>query len=60
MAKFKAILDNATRADSIVKEKYQSNREAMVLLGQSEADITAAIPVAGANTAASSSSQVSP
>lgn len=59
VAKFKGILDNATRADSIVKDKYQNNREAMVLLGQSEAEIMAALPAAGAQTAASSSSQVS-
>lgn len=59
MAKFRAILDNATRADSIVKDKYQSNREAMVLLGQSEGEILAALPAAGAHVAASNSSQVS-
>ncbi len=58
MAKFTGILDNATRADSIVKDKYGSNREAMVLLGKSEAEITAAIPVAGSQAAVASGSQV--
>lgn len=58
MAKFKGILDNATRADSIVKEKYQSNKEAMTLLGQPEAEITAALPAAGAQAADASLSPV--
>ena len=58
VAKFKGILDNATRADSIVKGKYENNREAMVLLGKPEAEITAAIPAAGAQAAAASGSQV--
>ena len=58
MAKFNAILDNATKADSIVKEKYQANREAMVLLGKPVAEITAAIPAAGSQAAAASGSQV--
>ena len=58
MTKFKSILENATRADSIVKDKYQSNREAMVLLGQSEAEITSSLPAAGAQVTASNSSQV--
>ena len=58
--KLRGILDNATRADSIVKDKYGSNREAMVLLGKPEAEITAAIPVAGSQAAAASGSQVKP
>lgn len=58
MAKFKGILDNATRADAIVKDKYGSNREAMVLLGKPEAEITAAIPAAGSQAAIASGSQV--
>lgn len=56
--KFKGILDNATRADSIVKERYQSNREAMILLGKPEPEITAALPAAGSHAAISSGSQV--
>ena len=58
MTKFKGILDNATRADSIVKDKYQSNREAMVLLGIPEEEIVSAIPVGGAQAASASGSQV--
>lgn len=58
MAKFKGILDNATRADAIVKDKYGSNREAMVLLGKTEAEISAAIPAAGSHAAIASGSQV--
>lgn len=57
MAKFKGILDNATRADSIVKEKYQSNKEGIVLLGKPEAEIKAAIP-AGSASAVGTGSQV--
>lgn len=58
MAKFKGILDNATRADSIVKEKYQANRAAMLVLEKPEAEITAAIPAAGSQAADASGSQV--
>ncbi len=58
MLKFKGILDNATRADSIVREKFDSNREAMIILGKPLPEIQAAIPVAGAQAAAVSGSQV--
>ena len=58
MLKFKGILDNATRADGIVREKYESNKEAMVVLGKSLPEIQAAIPAAGAQAAAVSGSQV--
>ena len=59
VAKFNGILDNATRADSIVKDKYGSNREAMVLLGKPEAELSAAIPAAGSQAAVASGSRVS-
>jgi len=59
VAKFRGILDNATHADSIVKEKYQANREAMVLLGKSEAEIVAALPAPGAQSSSASLSPVS-
>lgn len=59
MAKFTGILDNATRADSIVRDKYQNNKEAITLLGKPEAEITAALPAAGSNEAVASGSQVS-
>lgn len=55
--KFKGILDNATRADGIVREKYESNKEAMVVLGKPLPEIQAAIPAAGAQAAAVSGSQ---
>ena len=58
MLKFKGILDNATRADGIVREKYESNKEAMVVLGKPLPEIQAAIPAAGAQAAAVSGSQV--
>ena len=58
MLKFKSILDNATRADSIVREKFDSNREAMIILGKPLPEIQAAIPAAGAQAAAVSGSQV--
>ena len=59
MAKFKGILDNATRADSIVRVKYESNKAAIVLLGKPLSEIQAAIPQAGAQAALISGSQVS-
>ena len=58
MLKFKGILDNATRADGIVREKYESNREAMIILGKPLPEIQATIPAAGAQAAAVSGSQV--
>ena len=58
MLKFKGILDNATRADGIVREKYESNKEAMIILGKPLPEIQAAIPAAGAQAAAVSGSQV--
>ena len=58
VTKFKGILDNATRADSIVKEKYQSNKEAITLLGKPEPEINAALPAAGAQAADASLSPV--
>lgn len=59
VTKFKSILDNATRADSIVREKYESNKAAIVLLGKPQSEILAAIPQAGAQAALISGSQVS-
>ena len=58
MAKFKSIIDNATRADGIVKEKFENNRDAMLILGKPIPEIQAAIPAAGAQAAAVSGSQV--
>ena len=58
MNKFQTILENATQADGIVREKYDKNRDAMMLLGKSEGEIKAALPQAGAQAAVLSGSQV--
>lgn len=58
MTKFQTILTNATQADGIVREKYDKNRDAMVLLGKSEGEIQASLPKAGAQAAVLSGSQV--
>ena len=41
-----------------MREKYESNKAAMVILGKSLPEIQAAIPAAGAHAAAVSGSQV--
>ena len=58
MLKFRSILENATRADGIVRQKYESNKEAMVILGKPLPAIQEAIPAAGVQAAAVSGSQV--
>jgi len=58
VTKFKTILDNATRADSIVRQKFDSNTAAMQLLSKGEEEIRAALPAAGAQGAVASGSQV--
>lgn len=58
MLKFKGILDNATRADGIVREKYESNKQAIVILGKPLPEIQAAIPAGGVQAAAISGTQV--
>ncbi|XP_064396654.1 programmed cell death 6-interacting protein-like isoform X2 [Halichondria panicea] len=55
--KFLNILDNATRADGIVKEKFENNREAMALLSRPVGEIQASLPQAGAQAAVLSGSQ---
>ena len=57
--KFKTILDNAARADCIVREKFENNTAAMQLLSKSEEEIKAALPAAGVQGAVASGSQVS-
>ena len=56
--KFKGILDAATQADQKVKEKYESNRQAIILLGKPLEELNAAIPKAGAQASSLSASQV--
>ena len=58
ITKFKGILDAATQADQKVKEKYESNRQAMILLGKPLEELNAAIPKAGAQASSLSASQV--
>ena len=58
MNKFKTILDNATRADGIVRQKFDSNTPAMQLLSKGEDEIRAALPAAGVQGAVASGSQV--
>ena len=60
VSKYKGILDNATQADAIVKEKYYGNREAMALLSKPEQDISSSLPPAGTLGAMASASPVSP
>ncbi len=57
--KFSAFLENATRADGVVKEKFENNREAMALLSRPVGEIQASLPQAGAQAAVLSGSQVS-
>ncbi len=56
--KFRAILDNATRADGIVRDKFEKNREAMSLLSRPVAEIQTSIPQAGAQAVLLKGSQV--
>ena len=58
VGKFRGILENATRADGIVKEKFENNREAMILLSKPVGEIQASLPQAGAQAAVLSGSQV--
>ncbi len=58
MNKFKTILDNATRADCIVREKFEKNTAAMQLLSKSEDEIRSSLPAAGVQGAVSTGSEV--
>jgi programmed cell death 6-interacting protein len=48
VTKYKTILDTASGADQTVRQKFESHREAVVLLGKQVAEIQAAVPKAGA------------
>ncbi|CAH3130479.1 unnamed protein product [Pocillopora meandrina] len=54
--KYRGILENAVRADAIVKEKYNNHRRNMDLLSKGEAQLAAAIPKVGASSSSSASS----
>ncbi|XP_063809242.1 programmed cell death 6-interacting protein [Pseudophryne corroboree] len=43
---FRSVLDKAVGADAVVKERYQSQREAISILCKGEADLNGAIPSA--------------
>ncbi|XP_073520411.1 programmed cell death 6-interacting protein [Phyllobates terribilis] len=45
-ANLRSILDKAITADALVKERYQSQREAIAILCKGEADLNASIPSA--------------
>ena len=57
--KFNNIVETATKADSTVKQKFESQRNAFVMLGKAEPDLEASLPKAGAQSAILSGSQVS-
>ncbi|RMX52510.1 hypothetical protein pdam_00015525 [Pocillopora damicornis] len=54
--KYRGILENAVRADAIVREKYNNHRRNMDLLSKGEAQLAAAIPKVGAASSSSASS----
>ncbi|XP_073236659.1 programmed cell death 6-interacting protein-like [Porites lutea] len=54
--KYRGIMENAMRADGVVREKYNKHRRHMDLLSKGEAQLTAAIPKIGAASSSSSSS----
>ena len=58
VTKFQSILDAATQADQKVKEKYENNRGAIILLGKPLEELNAAIPKAVAQDPTLSGSQV--
>lgn len=53
--KYRGILENAVRADDIVREKYNNHRRNMDLLSKGEAELAAAIPKVGAASSSSAS-----
>ncbi|XP_065052731.1 programmed cell death 6-interacting protein-like [Rhopilema esculentum] len=57
-AKYMSILNNATKADAIVKTKYNENRRAMDILCKSAQEIEAALPKGGSNVAGGGQSAV--
>lgn len=55
--KYKGILSNATSADSVVKEKYNTHRRGMEILSKSESEIAASLPKGDAVAASGAGSQ---
>ncbi|XP_032218255.2 programmed cell death 6-interacting protein [Nematostella vectensis] len=54
--KYRGILENAVRADAIVREKYNAHRQAMDLLCKGESEIAAALPTVNASSSATAAS----
>lgn len=54
--KYRGIMENAVRADGVVREKYNKHRRHMDLLSKGERELTAAIPKTGAASSSSASS----
>lgn len=54
--KYRGIMENAVRADGVVREKYNKHRRHMDLLSKGEAELSAAIPKVGAASSSSASS----
>ncbi|XP_030856163.1 programmed cell death 6-interacting protein isoform X2 [Strongylocentrotus purpuratus] len=49
--KYKSIVDNAVRADHVVKDKYNENRRSMEILSKDEVEIAASLPSASGASA---------
>jgi len=56
--KYKSILSNATSADGIVKEKYNTHRRGMETLSKSDSDIAAALPKGDSNSSSAGADHV--
>lgn len=56
--KYRTILETASGADKVVKDKFQANREAIVLLGKPVPELQASLPKAGTLSSRVQSSQV--
>ncbi|XP_071789061.1 programmed cell death 6-interacting protein-like isoform X4 [Asterias amurensis] len=50
-SKYRTILNNAIQADGVVREKYNVNREFIVILSKDQKDLGAALPAASAAAA---------
>ena len=59
VTKFQTILETASNADQTVRQKFESHKEAIVLLGKPVAELQAALPKAGALSPHVQGSQVS-
>ncbi|XP_077996872.1 programmed cell death 6-interacting protein-like [Glandiceps talaboti] len=57
-AKYKGIIDNAIQADHVVKDKFETHRDAIILLSKSERDLAKALPTAGPTATAQGSAAV--